>query len=77
MYENIKIYNYDNMKIWKYTNMEIYKYTCRKKKFQKCKRLCKESKYLYIKSYKLTSHRNAKPNKKKEYIKSRNIQKCI
>ena len=44
MCENIKIYNDDNMKMYKYTNMEIYKYTC-----EKCKRVCKESKYIYKK----------------------------
>ena len=28
--------------------MEIYKYTCKKYKCEKCKRVCKESKYIYI-----------------------------
>ena len=51
MCENIKIYNDNNMKMQKYTNMEIYKYTCRKYKCEQCKRVCKDSKYIYKKPY--------------------------
>ena len=42
----MKIYNYENIKvqIQKYTNMHVEKYKCRK-----CKRVCKESKYIYKK----------------------------
>ena len=40
------------MKIWKYTNIEICKYTCRKYKCEKCGIVCKESKYIYIKTIK-------------------------
>ena len=34
------------MQIWKYTNIHVEKYKC-----EKCKRVCKESKYIYIKIY--------------------------
>ena len=48
MYAIMKVCNYENMKIWKYRNMGI----CRdihaeKYKYEKCKRVCKESKYIY------------------------------
>ena len=50
------------MQIWKYTNIHVKKYKC-----GKCKRVCKESKYIY-KSHQITSNRNVnkdtnKPNK--------------
>ena len=46
MYEHMKIYNDENIKIhiWKYTNIHVEKY-----KYEKCKRVCKESKYIYKK----------------------------
>ena len=51
------------MTIWKYKNIQIYKYTnihVEKQKCEKCKRVCKESKYIHIKNYKVTSNRNVK-----------------
>ena len=42
--ENIKIYNDKIIQIWKYTNIHVEKYKC-----AKCKRVCKESKYIYKK----------------------------
>ena len=55
------------MLIWKYTNIRGQ---C---KCRKCKRVSKESKYLYMKKYKVTSNRNVnkqanKQNKEKKYI---------
>ena len=35
----------------------VEKYKCKK-----CKIVCKESKYVYIKNYKVTCNRNVKPN---------------
>ena len=52
MYQNIKLCNYENMKIYKYTNMEICKYAnilVEKYICEKCKRVYKESKYIYEK----------------------------
>ena len=52
MYQNIKLCNYENMKIYKYTNMEIWKYAnilVEKYICEKCKRVYKESKYIYEK----------------------------
>ena len=33
-----------NIQIWKYTNIHVEKYKC-----EKCKRVCKETKYIYKK----------------------------
>ena len=49
MYENIKICNYV---IWKHKNLQIWKYTnihAEKWKWEKCKEVSKESKYIYKK----------------------------
>ena len=46
MYENIKT-NMEITEIWKYTNTNVEKYKC-----ETCKRVCKESKYIYIYIYK-------------------------
>ena len=53
MYENIKLYKYGNIEI----NMK------KKWKCEKCKTVCKESKYIYKIIYKVTSNRNVKPKK--------------
>ena len=50
--------------------MEIYKYTC-----EKCKRVCKESKYIYMKNYKVTSNR--KVNKGENKQNKEKIQKRV
>ena len=66
-----------NIQIWKYTNIHAEKYKC-----EKCKRVCKESKYIYIKNHKLTSSRKVyndtnKPNKEKIYKSNKYIKMCI
>ena len=38
---------YENIKTWKYTNVHAEKYQC-----EKCKGVCKESKYLHKKTIK-------------------------
>ena len=57
-------WKYENIQIWKYTNIHKEKYYC-----EKCKRVCKESKYIYkyTKNYKVTFNRNVKPKKEKIY----------
>ena len=57
--------------------MEIYKYTYKKYKCEKCKRVCKESKYIYTKNYKVVSNRNVKLNKEKIYKSNKYIEMCI
>ena len=42
MYENMKLGKYENRKIYKYGNIHVEKYKC-----EKCKRVYKESKYIY------------------------------
>ena len=37
----MKIWKYENVQIWKYTSIHVEKYKC-----EKCKRVCKESKYI-------------------------------
>ena len=37
----MKIWKYKNLQIWKYTSIHVEKYKC-----EKCKRVCKESKYI-------------------------------
>ena len=44
--------------------MEISKYTWRK--YEKCKRVCKESKSIYMKNYKVTSSRNVNKETNKQ-----------
>ena len=62
MYENIKIYKYRNMKIYMQKN----------KNMKNIKNYIKKvSIYIYKKNYKVTSNRNAKPNK--EYKKGINL----
>ena len=39
----MKIWKYTIMKIRKYNNIDVEKYKC-----EKCKRMCKEIKYIYI-----------------------------
>ena len=46
MYENINT-NMEITEIWKHTNTHVEKYKC-----EACKRVCKESKYIYIYIYK-------------------------
>ena len=45
MYEIMEICRYENIKIYKYENTQIVE----KIIYQKCKRVCKESKYKTIK----------------------------
>ena len=48
----MKIKKYAIMIIWKYKNIQIWKYTNinkEKYKWEKCKIVCKEIKYVYIK----------------------------
>ena len=40
----MKIWKYKNWQIWKHTNIHVEKYKC-----EKCKKVCKESKYIYEK----------------------------
>ena len=40
----MKIWKHKNVKIWRHTNIHVEKY-----KREKCKRVCKESKYMYKK----------------------------
>ena len=40
----MKMCKYKNRQIWKYTNIHVEKYKC-----EKCKKVCKESKYAYEK----------------------------
>ena len=58
--------------MWKYKNIYVGKYKC-----EKCKRVCKESKYIYIYNYKVTSNRDIKPNKEKIYKSNKQIEMCI
>ena len=51
------------MQIGKYTNIHVEKYKC-----EKCKRVCKESKYIYI---------YIKPSKEKIYKNNKYIEMCI
>ena len=56
----LKVWKYTIMKIWKYKNIQLWEYTnilVEKYKCEKCKRVCKESKYIH-KNYKVTSNRN-------------------
>ena len=73
MYKHMKIHNYENMKIqkhiWKYTNVHGEKYKC-----EKCKRVCKESKYIYTNVNKEPNKRDKeKINKNKKYIEMCNV----
>ena len=56
------------MKIWKYTNIRRQK--C---KSRKCKRVSKESKYLYMKKYKVTSNKNVNKQANKQNKEKKNI----
>ena len=71
------------MNIWKYTIVQIWKYKnhilkyknihVEKYKLEDCKRVCKESKYIYI-NYKVTSNRNfSKETNKRNKEKITNI----
>ena len=81
----MKIWKYAIMKRWKYKNIQIWKYTnihVEKCKCEKCKRICKQSKYIYMKNYKVTSNRNVnketnKQNKERIYKNSKDIEMCI
>ena len=42
-YDSIQLWKYRNITIWTYTNIHEEKSNC-----EKCKRVCKESKYIYI-----------------------------
>ena len=67
-----KIRKCRSIQIWQYTNIHVEKY-----KYEKCKRVCKESKYKYIKNCKVTPNRNVKPNKEKIYKSSKYIDMCM
>ena len=72
----MRMWKYKNIQIWKYINIHVEKYKC-----EKCKRECKESKYIYIKNYKVTSNRNVNKEtnkqKKRKYAKIAIIWKCV
>ena len=57
------------MQIWKYTSIHVEKYEC-----EKCKRVCKESKYIYMKKVTFSRNVNKETDKiKKKYIRIANV----
>ena len=57
------------MQIWKYTSIHVEKYEC-----EKCKRVCKESKYIYMKKVTFSGNVNKETDKiKKKYIRIANM----